>query len=78
MMKSRCEGYIEFITEDKQFKGVEEISLVSEFPDIFPEEIPELPPTREIDFIIELVLGTAPISRAPYHVVPAELRELKT
>ncbi|KAA0059961.1 pol protein [Cucumis melo var. makuwa] len=51
--------------------------VVREYPDVFPDELPGLPPPREIDFAIELESGTAPISRAPYRVAPAELKELK-
>ena len=43
MMKASCEGYIALIMKDKQFKGVEEILVVCEFPDVFPDEIPGLP-----------------------------------
>jgi hypothetical protein len=50
---------------------------VCEFPDVFPDELPGLPPNREIEFEIELVLGTAPISRRPYRMPPDELAELK-
>ena len=57
---------------------IEDIPVVSEFPDVFPEELPGLPPTREIDFTIDLLPGTAPISQAPYRMAPAELKELKT
>ena len=48
-----------------------------EFPDVFPDELPGLPPDREIEFGIELVPGTAPISRRPYRMPPDELAELK-
>ncbi|KAL0549996.1 hypothetical protein IC582_014491 [Cucumis melo] len=51
--------------------------VVREYPDVFPDELPGLPPSREIDFAIELELDTAPISRAPYRIAPAELKELK-
>ena len=74
MVQSGCEAFIAFVTEDKQSKGVEDIPVVCEFPD----EIPGLSPVREIDFSIELVSGTAAISKAPYRMAPAELRELKT
>ncbi|KAJ8639842.1 hypothetical protein MRB53_016536 [Persea americana] len=77
LVRSGCECYLAFITEDKRSQGVEEIPIVCEFPDIFPEEIPGLPPVREIDFTIELLPGTAPISIAPYRMAPAELGELK-
>ncbi|KAL0553658.1 hypothetical protein IC582_007558 [Cucumis melo] len=51
--------------------------VVREYPNIFPNELPGLSPLREIDFSIELESGTAPISRAPYRMAPAELKEVK-
>ena len=56
---------------------VEVIPVVDDFLEIFPEELPGLPPDREIEFAIELYPGTAPISIAPYRMAPAELKELK-
>ena len=54
-----------------------DIPVVCEFPDIFPDELPGLPPDREIEFKIELLPGTAPISCRPYRMPPNELAELK-
>ena len=51
--------------------------VVCEFPNVFPKELPGLPPRREIDFHIDLQPGVAPISVAPYRMAPAELQELK-
>ncbi|KAL0544333.1 hypothetical protein IC582_019446 [Cucumis melo] len=51
--------------------------VVKDYPDVFPEELPGLPPHREVEFAIELEPGTVPISRAPYRMAPAELKELK-
>nr|GFD09733.1 putative reverse transcriptase domain-containing protein [Tanacetum cinerariifolium] len=51
--------------------------IVSEFPDVFPDELPGIPPVREVEFIIELISGAKPISKAPYHMAPVELKELK-
>ncbi|KAA0047657.1 pol protein [Cucumis melo var. makuwa] len=51
--------------------------MVRKYPDVFPDELSGLPSHREIDFAIELEPGTAPISRAPYRMAPAELKELK-
>ena len=51
--------------------------MICEFSDVFPEELPGLPPDRDVEFKIELVLGTAPISRRPYRMPPNELAELK-
>eukprot|EP00253_Pinus_taeda_P006753 PITA_06753 len=53
------------------------IPVIQEFTDVFPEEIPGLPPKRNIDFTIELVPGATPISRAPYRMSVPELTELK-
>ena len=56
---------------------VAEIPVVCEFPDVFPEDLPGLPPDRAIEFKIDLIPGTAPISRRPYRMLPNELVELK-
>ncbi|CAN6463009.1 unnamed protein product [Victoria cruziana] len=56
---------------------VEQIPVVQEYLDVFPEELPGLPPEREVEFTIELISGTQPISKAPYRMAPAELTELK-
>ncbi|XXG69581.1 hypothetical protein AAC387_Pa06g2405 [Persea americana] len=77
MMHSGCEGYIAFISEKKPVQELGNIPVVCEFPDVFPNEVPGLPPTREVDFTIELMPGTAPISKAPYRMAPLELYELK-
>eukprot|EP00253_Pinus_taeda_P014041 PITA_14041 len=53
------------------------ILVIQEFTDVFPEEIPGLPPRRNIDFTIELIPGAAPVSRAPYRMSVPELTELK-
>ncbi|WVZ48709.1 hypothetical protein U9M48_000128 [Paspalum notatum var. saurae] len=56
---------------------IKKIPVVSDFPDVFPEELPGLPPDRDVEFAIELVPGTAPVSRRPYRMAPDELKELK-
>ncbi|GAU34562.1 hypothetical protein TSUD_29080 [Trifolium subterraneum] len=56
---------------------LKEIPVVSEFSDVFPEDISDLPPEREVEFSIDLVPGTSPISMAPYRMSASELNELK-
>ncbi|XP_071912339.1 uncharacterized protein [Coffea arabica] len=51
--------------------------VISEYPNVFPEELESLPPEREIEFKVDLVPGTTPISKTPYRMAPAELKELK-
>jgi len=58
-------------------KKIEDIPIVQEFPDVFPEDLPGMPPDRELEFAIDLVPGTAPISKRPYRMAPQELVELK-
>ena len=54
-----------------------DILVVCEFLDVFPDELPRLPLHRDIEFKIELLSGTTPISRRPYRMPPNELVELK-
>ncbi|WVZ64035.1 LOW QUALITY PROTEIN: hypothetical protein U9M48_013614 [Paspalum notatum var. saurae] len=61
-----------------EIQEIKKIPIVCEFPDMFPEELLGLPPDRNVEFSIELVPGTAPISRRPYRMAPNELKELKT
>jgi hypothetical protein len=57
---------------------IQDIPVVCEFPDVFPEDLLGLPPERDVEFVIELKPGTAPISRRSYRMPPNELAELKT
>jgi hypothetical protein len=54
-----------------------EVPVVNEFPDVFPKELPGMPPDRDIEFVIELKSGTAPIYKTPFRMITAELVELK-
>jgi hypothetical protein len=54
-----------------------EVPVVNEFPDVFPEELPGMPPDREIEFVIELNPGTKPIYKTPYRMATPELAKLK-
>ena len=58
-------------------KTLENVSSVNEFPNVYPDDLPGIPPSRAVDFIIELESGIGPISKAPYHMALADLKELK-
>ena len=78
-MRKGCEAYFAFVIDSKVLeKKVESLPIVCEILDVFPEELLGLPPIREIEFGIELVPGTTPISIAPYRMAPIELKELKS
>jgi hypothetical protein len=57
--------------------SLDEIGIVQEYPDVFPEELPDMPPDRDIEFMIDLLPGTPPISKRPYRMSVNELVELK-
>jgi hypothetical protein len=61
----------------EEIKPSEAINVVSDFPDVFPEELPGMPPERKVEFSIELIPGTAPISKRAYRVSGPEFVELK-
>ncbi|WVZ63973.1 hypothetical protein U9M48_013560 [Paspalum notatum var. saurae] len=59
-------------------QALAKIPVACEYSDVFPEELPGLPPDRDVEFRIDLVPGTAPVSKRPYRMAPDELKELKT
>ncbi|WRX08486.1 Reverse transcriptase domain - like 6 [Theobroma cacao] len=78
LLRQGCIGYL-VVVKDTQAKirDVTQVLVVKEFVDVFPEELPGLPPEREIEFCIDLIPETRPISIPPYRMAPAELKELK-
>nr|GEY15840.1 reverse transcriptase domain-containing protein [Tanacetum cinerariifolium] len=61
-------------TKDKlKEKGVEDVPIISDFPEVFPEDLPGIPPTRQVKFQIDLVPGAAHVSWAPYRLAPSEI-----
>ncbi|KAG8486371.1 hypothetical protein CXB51_019815 [Gossypium anomalum] len=73
------EAFLAYIldTRGSELK-MEQLPVVNEFTDVFPEELPSLPPDREVEFVIDVISGTTLISITPYRMAPAELKELKT
>ncbi|GJR15202.1 putative reverse transcriptase domain-containing protein [Tanacetum coccineum] len=57
-------------------RRLEDVPVICEFPNVFPEDLPGLPPSRQVEFVIELVPGAAPVARAPYRLAPSEMKEL--
>jgi hypothetical protein len=56
---------------------VSKMPVVNEFPDVFPEDLPGMPPDRDIEFVIELKSGTVPLYKTPFGMTTPELPELK-
>nr|GEW68285.1 hypothetical protein [Tanacetum cinerariifolium] len=63
--------------EDKsEGKQIKDVQIIWDFPKVFPEDLPGLPPARPVEFQINLILGAAPVARAPYRLAPSEMKEL--
>ena len=65
------------LNEKGEINPIEQVPVVCEYQDVFPEELPDMPPHREVEFVIELEPGTEPVCKRPYKLGPEELKELK-
>ncbi|GJU18825.1 putative reverse transcriptase domain-containing protein, partial [Tanacetum coccineum] len=64
-------------TEDKsKEKRLDDVPIVQDFPKVFPDDLPGIPPTRQVEFQIDLIPSAAPVARAPYRLAPSEMKEL--
>ncbi|XP_075515814.1 uncharacterized protein LOC142550625 [Primulina tabacum] len=78
ILKDNGQGFLAYlINKPKDQLKISEISVVQEFPEVFPEEINTLPPQRDVEFSIDLIPGAQPRSKTPYRMAPSELKELK-
>ncbi|KAD3642175.1 hypothetical protein E3N88_31399 [Mikania micrantha] len=73
-------NYVAFLAhivkkKDKE-KKIEDIPIIRDFPEVFPEDLPGLPPARQVEFRIDLVPGANPVAKSPYRLAPSELQEL--
>ena len=77
-MHKGCKIYVILSLNEKGVaEGLEHLPVVKDFADVFLEELPGMPPERELEFTIDLKLGTKPIARTPYRMSTPELQELK-
>ena len=78
LLRKGCQGYLAYVVDArKEVLKWDDIPVVREFPDVFPEDLLGIPLDREIEFSIDLIPETSPISKAPYQMAPTELKELK-
>nr|GFA05746.1 putative reverse transcriptase domain-containing protein [Tanacetum cinerariifolium]GFA11885.1 putative reverse transcriptase domain-containing protein [Tanacetum cinerariifolium] len=78
-----CQVYLVQVTSKKakdksEEKRLEDVPIVQEFQEVFPKDLPGLPPARQVEFQIDLVPGAAPVARAPYRLAQAKMQELST
>ncbi|XP_076936543.1 uncharacterized protein LOC143603698 [Bidens hawaiensis] len=72
-----CLAFMAYVTKEPEPKKLEEVTIVAEFKEVFPDELPGIPPDREVEFRIDLVSGTALIAKSPYRLAPTEMKELE-
>ncbi|GKE52284.1 putative reverse transcriptase domain-containing protein [Tanacetum coccineum] len=80
-MLKGCQVFLAHVTtnktEDKsEGKQLNDVPIIQDFPKVFPEDLSGLPLTRQVEFQIDLILGSAPVVRAPYRLAPSEMKEL--
>ncbi|KAI3701816.1 hypothetical protein L6452_27177 [Arctium lappa] len=76
-LRKGCEAYLAYAINAKiEKKVVQDVPVVRDYPEVFPKELPGVPPERQVEFRIDLVLGAAPIARVPYRLAPTEMQEL--
>ncbi|KAI3757372.1 hypothetical protein L6452_04909 [Arctium lappa] len=72
-----CSSFLAYVIDVKLKKSkLEDVKIVREFPDIFSDDLPGLPPDRQVEFRIDLVPGATPIAKAPYRLAPSEMQEM--
>ena len=78
MVNKGCEVYLAMVMDlNGGNNELANLPIVREFPNMFPEKLPGLPPEREVEVSIDVLLGTTPIAQTPYRMAPVELAELK-
>ena len=76
-LRKGCGAFMAYVINTKERKSeVKDVLVVCDYPDVFPEDLPGLPPDRQVEFRIDLVPGAAPVARAPYRLAPSEMKEM--
>ncbi|KAI3795060.1 hypothetical protein L1987_37704 [Smallanthus sonchifolius] len=76
-LRRGCEAYLVYVIDEcKEVKELDDVPVVREYPELFPEDLPGIPPDREIEFRIDLVPDAQPVAKAPYRLAPVDMKEL--
>ncbi|XP_022032519.1 uncharacterized protein LOC110933613 [Helianthus annuus] len=77
LMRHGCRAFMIYANEPEEgLPKIEDVPVVREYVDVFPEDLPGVPPKQEVEFGIELIPGAKPVAKAPYRLAPSELQEL--
>ncbi|XP_024971908.1 uncharacterized protein LOC112510794 [Cynara cardunculus var. scolymus] len=76
-LRNGCVAYLAYTIDAKlEKKAIHDVPVVKDYPEVFPDELPGIPPKLQVEFRIDLVPGAVPIARAPYRLAPTEMQEL--
>ncbi|KAI3828867.1 hypothetical protein L1987_02977 [Smallanthus sonchifolius] len=76
-IRKKCMVFLaHVIQKENKKRSVQDIPIVRDFPEVFPDDLPGLPPVRQVEFRIDLVPGANPVAKAPYRLAPSEMQEL--
>ncbi|KAD6454703.1 hypothetical protein E3N88_09409 [Mikania micrantha] len=76
-LRKGCLAFLAYVINNSSSqKRIEDIPVVKDFPEVFPDDISGLPPVRQVEFRIDLIPGAAPVAKAPYRLAPSEMQEL--
>ncbi|KAD2393961.1 hypothetical protein E3N88_40938 [Mikania micrantha] len=76
-LQKKCIAFLAHVVEkDKDKKTLQDVPIVREYPEVFPDDLPGLPPVRPVEFRIDLIPGATPVAKSPYRLAPSEMQEL--
>ncbi|KAI3715141.1 hypothetical protein L6452_22111 [Arctium lappa] len=78
-LRKDCIAFLAHVVDKEiEEKRIQDLPIVQDFPEVFPDELPGLPPPRQVEFHIDLIPGAAPVAKSPYRLAPSEMHELST
>ncbi|KAD6118946.1 hypothetical protein E3N88_10217 [Mikania micrantha] len=76
-LRKQCIAFLAHVMgKDKKTIKMQDVPVVKDFADVFPDDLPGLPPERSVQFLIELIPGAVPVAKSPYRLAPSEMQEL--
>ncbi|KAD7477271.1 hypothetical protein E3N88_00407 [Mikania micrantha] len=76
-LQKQCVAFLAHVVEkEKDKKKIQDVPVVKEYPEVFPEDLPGLPPVQPVEFRIDLIPGATPVAKSPYRLAPSEMQEL--
>ncbi|XP_076889002.1 uncharacterized protein LOC143539620 [Bidens hawaiensis] len=79
ILRKQCYAFLAHVVDKKsEGKTIQDIPVVKDYPEVFPDDLPGLPPSRHVEFRIDLIPGATPVAKSPYRLAPSEIQELSS